>query len=685
MSAEASVSSSKPAPTESRLRSVVQRVGPPAALFALNVWICWRLFNLSFDDHFASIDGSFIAITRYLSRHWSDHQWWPIWHGGMPYQNTYVPLLHLATAAYATLPGVDPARAYHAVTGLAYALGPVTLYWMARRFGASRGAAFLGGLLYSTFSPSGVILPVMGRDMGGWMYARRLQVLVDYGEGPHVTAMTLAPVALLALERSLRLATSRAFAWAALALALVFLTNVPGTMGLGLAVFCWLAVQPAGLRLRAWKVAGLAAAFGYAIACYGIPPLSLLTVVSNVGQMHAGFRASLHLGPILLVAALAATAAIGWALMRARLPLYVRYGLLYSALLTALVLTASHQFELLPQVGRLHVEMEMGICLALGAALWALYSLIPKWLGPVVVALCLMPLWLQIANYRWWARTTLKPVELSKRSEYASARWLDAHGGSGRTYAVGSTGFWLNAFTDTPQIPGCCDQGESIQALKTLPGVINSGTTPFDLGVSIHYLQALGVETMIVNGPQSTDEYKDFNQPRKFEFLPLLHRELGDSIYAIPQRTPSLAHIIRPDEVTGPKTYPPYNLPDVQKYVAAIEDPARPLASFRWVRGGEAEIAAQIHRGELLAVQLPWFRGWRAEANGSDTPIEPDGLGLMVLRPACDGDCRVQLRWMGTPDLPFAAALSVYALTLAVILLLRRESAFNPACAGQHV
>lgn len=641
-------------------------------MLALNVWICWRLFSLDYGNHFASIDGSFIAITRYLSRHWGSHQWWPIWHGGMPFQNVYVPLLHLTTAAYATWRGVSPAQAYHAVTGLAYCFGPVALYWMALRFGANRGAAFLGGLVYSLFSPSGVMIPIMGHDMGGWMYARRFQVLVDYGEGPHITAMTLAPIALLALERALHLKTSRAFALAALALAVVFLTNVPGTMGLGLAVFCWLSVQPGDLRRRAWKVAITASVLGYAIACYGIPPLSLLTVSSNIGPMHRGFTASLRSGPLLLCVVLAMTAGLGWILTRLRLPLLVRYGALYSSLLALLVMTVKRDtFELLPQVGRLHVEMEVGICLVLGAALWAIYGLIPGWVRPIVIAACLMPLWLQIGNYRWFARQSLRPVDVTKRSEYASARWLDANAKGGRTYTVGSTGFWLNAFTDTPQIVGCCEQGQSIRALNTLPGVINYGDTSGDIAISVRYLQALGVQSIVVSGPASTDEYKDILKPQKFAFLPLLHSELGDSIYAIPQKSSSLAHVIRAEEAVGPAILPPYGLPDVGRYVDAIEDASRPEASFRWISSGEAQIEVPLRKADLLSVQVPWFSGWHAELNGRRIATAKDGLGMILLRPQFDGDARVRLLWTGTPDLPFAAALSVYALTFAVFLIAR--------------
>src|ERR1035441_9433343 len=51
-------------------------------------------------------------------------------------------------------------------------------------------------------------------------------------------------------------------------------------------------------------------------------------------------------------------------------------------------------------VGRLHLEMEMGVCLLLGCAGWAIYARIPPWGRPLVLGLCLAPIVFQAMNYR---------------------------------------------------------------------------------------------------------------------------------------------------------------------------------------------------------------------------------------------------------------------------------------------
>ena len=138
-----------------------------------------------------------------------------------------------------------------------------------------------------------------------------------------------------------------------------------------------------------------------------------------------------------LVLALAAAAGLGWWLTRMRLPMIWRFAILNFLLLAGMVVTAKpEKFELLPQVGRLHLEMEMGACIILGSCAWSLYKLIPAWLHPVVLVLLLAPLYLQIEHYRARARMELQPVDLATRSEFTSARWVGANLAGQRTYVI---------------------------------------------------------------------------------------------------------------------------------------------------------------------------------------------------------------------------------------------------------
>lgn len=673
-------------PSFRRLATAAARSHWPAvaALAALNAWICWRLFTLEYLDQFGSVDGAFVSIARYLSHHWADHSWWPLWHCGMPYEDTYVPLLHLLVAMVSTLGSVSAVHAYHMVVGIAYSLGPVTLYLMAAYLGSARGSAFLSALTYSLFSPSTLFMPAVARDVGGVLFGRRLQVLTVYGEGPHISAMTLLPVVILALAYALAKRSGRALALAALALALVFLINVPGTMATALAVFCWMVVQPAGSRRAAWTLAAGAAVLAYLIACYGIPPSSELTVLENIGRMHQGFSEAAKMVPLLLALLLGAVAGAGYLLSGTRLPLVVRFAALYFALTAALVLTATPQkFELLPQAGRLQLEMEMGACLIAGALGWLVYVHSPRRLQLVLLLLLAVGVGYQVEHYRRRARIDIRPADLAARSEHASAMWADAHLTGERVYVTGSDSFWWNAFTDVPQVIGCCDQGESLTVLANMPYLIRSATGPYHEILTKAYLQAFGAQAIVVSGPQSTDTYKDILVPGRFDaMLPILHRELGDTIYAVPQRSPSLAHVVRAGE-TVPASATPYQVYD---YSLVIEDPARPSADFQWLDSGTARIRAELARADLISVQVPWFSGWEAWVGNRRIPISADGLGFQVLHPACEGRCEIALRWTGRPDRVPSALVSLAALGFLAGLVWRNPRLPGSGlAAGTHI
>jgi hypothetical protein len=557
------------------------------------------------------------------------------------------------------------------VVAAAYSLGPVTLYLMAACLG-DRGGAFLAALLYSLFSPSALLMPNVARDVGGIWFGRRLQVLTAYGEGPHISAMTLLPLAIMALAYALHRRSGRAFGLAAVALAAVLLTNVPGTMGLGLAVFCWIASQPSGSRRDAWILAGAATVLAYAIACYGIPPSSELTVLKNIGPMHRGFSVGLKSGPILLAVLLAAVYGAGHVLLRTRLSLLVRFALLYFILTAAAVLTARpNSFELLPQAGRLHLEMEMGFCLMAGAAAAFLYRRTPHRLRLLLLLFLATGAYLQVNNYRRRASIDIRPANLAARSEYASARWADAHLAGQRVYVSGSDSFWWNTFTDVPQVMGCCEQGQSLRILGALPFLIDSPTGPYHELLTKAYLQAFGAQAIVVSGPRSTDEFKDIQSPERFDaFLPVLHRQLGDTIYAVPQRSPSLAHVLRPGEAI-PATATPN---EVYNYSLVIEDATRPAADFQWLGDGVARIRAELTPTDLVSVQVAWFSGWKAWVGERRIPISADGLGLQVLHPGCQGACEITLRWTGRPDTVPAALVSLAALAFLGVLLVRNPT-----------
>ena len=164
----------------------IQDFGNLLLLLVLNLMIVWRLFSIDYLPHFSSIAGAFIGIAETISKR--ETQWWPYWHAGIPWETVYVPALHRLVALFHQLTQFSTPQAYNIVTALFYAAGPISLYICTRGLGAGPRVAFLGCLLYSTFSPSAVLITPIFNDLGGIHSGQRLRVLTVYPRNGSWTA-----------------------------------------------------------------------------------------------------------------------------------------------------------------------------------------------------------------------------------------------------------------------------------------------------------------------------------------------------------------------------------------------------------------------------------------------------------------------------------------------------------------
>jgi uncharacterized membrane protein len=187
-----------------------------------------------------SIEAAFIGLARYASRHWNDLGWFPLWYGGVAYPETYPPLLHWIVGLVLWITGVSPGLAYHFVTAMTYALGPVTLFWMAWRLCNSRACALAAAFVYSLVSPTCLLVKAARLGSGGFLGPRRLIPLVMWGEGPHLTSLCLLPLAIGMLHVALTKRKPWYWVAAAIAIASVPLTNWIGGMALAIAVAAYL-------------------------------------------------------------------------------------------------------------------------------------------------------------------------------------------------------------------------------------------------------------------------------------------------------------------------------------------------------------------------------------------------------------------------------------------------------------
>ena len=654
-------------------RQSLRTLAAACAVALVNIALVSPLFHVEYTDQMGSIEAAFISLARYILDHFPDLQWFPLWYTGVPYQNTYPPLLPLSVAALSAVARIPPGLAYHALTAALYCLGPVALFWLVHRLSGSRTQALFAGLVWSLFSPSYFLIPELNRDSVHFFDVRRFQVLLVYGEGPHIASMALMLVALASLDAAVRKGGMWRWLLCSAALAATVLFNWIGGFALAVFVLCYLLA-----RGRGWLRAAAAGGYAYLLISPWIPPSTIAVIAFNSQFVAGRFTFTPRHG---LYAAIFAVALAGlvWVLGRARAPLEIRFAVLLAACFTGVMLPWFWwHIAVVPQPWRYQLEFDLAICL-LGAAVGERLSrFLPPRLRLVVgsaLVLACVPFTLHLRDV---TLPVVKAIDIHRTIEWRTAHWVDGNLSGVRVYAPGTIAFWFNAFTDVAQLAGGFDQGDIQRAMPTVHHQIVAGA---DGAVARDWLRIYGCDAVIVSGPASEEQLKPYAYayPRKFEgVLPVLWRESDVTIYAVPRRSRALAQVVRPADL-APDFPPDASRPaELQPFLAALDDPGLPPATFQWLGAGHARIAADLQPGHLIAVQVAYHSGWSARVNGQARRVWGDPLGLMIVDPHCDGPCVVDLAYDGGMEMTFFRVLSWLCILsgaggLAAGVLVRRR------------
>jgi hypothetical protein len=622
------------------------------ALFAVNVLLTIRLFRHDYIDQMGSIDGVFIGLARYIRDHVHDLTWYPLWYGGVPYPDTYPPLLHSLVAAVSGLGGVSIGLAYNMITAVCYALCPVALFWTAQRLGASRYSAFAGALLYSLISPACWLVREVRVDAGGLFAPRRLMVMAHYGEGPHIISMLFLILTIGLLHAALQKRRPLTTVCAGLAMAATVLSNWIGAFALALAVIAYL------LAFRAnWLRAAAIGLFAYAVAMPWAMPSTIRTIEVNA-PLLVGFQSTLA-HKIFVAGYGCGFLLLAWAVQRFGLAPRSRFAVLLFCGMAGIALPAYFfNLSLLPQPQRYHMEMDL--------AFWLGVALVMTWRPVVVVAaaaaLCLPVL---IHQYRVGLRME-KPIEIRSTAEYRISSWLGEHARGQRVFAPGTIGFWLDAFSDTAQLTGGFDNGMRNDLLHGVNYQIYAGDKT---QTAVDWLKAFGCDAVVGDDVGSAETFHPYTHPERFHSLPELWRDGPEVIYAVPRARHSLAHALRSDDLLS-RLPPVYDTASMGPFLAALDDPALPEATFEWRGMSAARITGDLKPEHLLYVQVTWDQGWRASVGGQPRATRPDLLGQMVIEPQCKGPCAVDLIYTGGAEWRIAHVASAVAVGSAALWLL---------------
>jgi hypothetical protein len=639
-------------------------------LFGLNAYICANLFGLEFSSQMASIEGSYMAISRWAMDNWHDLTWFPLWFDGQPFLGVYQPGFHLTVAALATLTRMSVEHAYHLISALSYCAVPVALFAACFWFTKRLDFAFFSAMIYSILSPICFLSPLERNDIHGWLLPKHYQDVVFYGEGPHTAALAMIPLVVLAVDAAVRQRRRVFIILAPLAVAVLMITNWPGVTGLSmaLAAYCLAQVGP-GRR----KYVLLVAAIGLAACLIVSPwilPSTILRAFANAQQSDATHLGSQQILPLLAVAAV--IAALHFLFTKLRADRTFRW-LAYFSLIAGAVAIGRDWFgwKLVPQPTRFQLEFDLAFSGVLGWLIARGLGMLPRRGRYAAIAVLLLAAIPQTKTVRRYARDLTRPIDVTATAEYRMSKAFETKLGNRRVYAPGNVSLWMNLFNDVPQMAGCCDQGIPGWEYRLAMYGIYTGDHAFerDAEVSILWMRAYGADAVGVTGPRSTEVIKPYWNWKKFEgVLPEVWREGDNVIYTIPRK---LAEPVRVIPEAALLHVAPVNAMDVAelvKLVAALENPANPAAHFRWLNRHEALVDATVRPGDVVYLQIAQAPGWHAEQEGHKVPIRGDALGMLYVEPRSRGNIQLRVVYDGGAEAVWARVLqSIGILAIACV------------------
>jgi len=400
--------------------------------------------------------------------------------------------------------------------------------------------------------------------------------------------------------------------------------------------------------------------WSYAIVSPFLSP-SMLQTIRKASMIREG---GLSLAGLLAVAA-------GWLVLqhylhRGTKDWTLRFFALLAYFVTVVVVASAWLHVLiLPQPGRYKFEMDLVLPLILVFALRRRFLAMPPAVKATAGILLLVFASLQIRAQRRFARNLARPEYVTRSIEYRATTWAEQNLAVGRIMLPGTLAQWAGAFTALPEINGSSwSQAFNPVQQMGVAAIYNGGETPEqDARTSIAWLKAFGAGAVVVSGPMSEEFWKPFKHPNKFAgILPALWQQDDVTIYRVPQRTTSLAHVLPLGArvVSAPRS--PLDVAALETYNAALDDSSLPAVDLAWEGNNTIRIRTTAARDQIISLQVSYHPGWRATANGLPLEVQRDGLGLIFLDPQCNGPCELQLTYGWDWEMRICRAASYIAI-----------------------
>ncbi len=641
--------------------------------FLLGAALIKPLFFAGYLDVWGSIENTFIADARFLIEHWPHSGWQPLWYAGTRFDYIYPPALRYGTAILTMMFGVTPVQGYHTYTAIFYAIGICGVYALVWAGTRSRGSAWLAAVATALVSPSFLFLSAMRHD-SPYHAPQRLHVLLTYGEGPHISALALLPIALAFAWAALERGSNVSLALAAIFSAGVVSNNFYGGTALALfyAILVFSFAVTRGLRPIALRAAAIPL-LAYGLTAFWLVPSYVRVTSEDMRYVaNAGNTWSLILGVIVA----AVFVGLAWRMARGhQKPTWALF--LTGATICFTLNVAGNYFFNFRITGMPHrwvPELDLVLILS-GVAILRVIWRKPWKFARAFVFFVVVAMLFSAQHYVRHAWELIRPFpDYRARAEYRVSDWLWHNMPDARVKANGSMRLWFDAWHDLTQLGGGSDQG-LINGLTVVSSYqIDVVPQPDE---SILWMQAMGVDAVYVSQPQSEEIYKDVRFPQKFAgILPVIFDDgQGNVIYKVPRRYPARARVVETAQFNALQPLPVYPYADrLRAYVEVVEHGPDSPVSLKRASPDTILLRAHLDPGQSILVQESYDPAWRASletrSGVKQLAIRKDILGFMVVD-APPGDQEVVLQFTTPLENRIGRVITALTVVLLIFLIIR--------------
>jgi len=642
-----------------------------ALLFLLATLLLAPYYTRKYTDQWPSIESTFISDARFLAAHWPHPQWQPLWYTGTRFDYIYPPALRYGTALLSKVFGWWTVKSYHFYTTFFYCVGIAGVYLLVRAGGRSRAAGWLCALATGLMSPTLLLFKNMRLDAGNWHVPVRFTVLIRYGEGPHITALCLLPVALSFTWWALEAKRPRALALAAIFCAAVVSNNFYGATSLAIffPLLLWSFFVTRGNRAMLFSSVAIPL-LTYGLTAFWFSPSYLRITLHNmqyVSEKGSSWSTIVAAATVVIFAFASYKLAKGrpertWALF-----------IVGALVFFGLNVVGNHfwNFRIIGEPGRLIPELDLVIILAAALLFEWLWRRPGPWLK-VAVAIVVIVAFASTRQSIKHARHIVQPwPDYQSRVEYRVTDWLWKNMPNARALPSGTVRFWYDAWHDLAELGGGSEQGLLNPAVPDAQWEIDAGS---DSRFALPWLKAMGVDAMYAAGPKSEEPYKDIQHQERFASLPVLFDDgLGNTVWSAQRRYPQRARVVNTARQNGLQA--PRNAEDfdpLAAYVDLIENGPDSPVTFDRPSTDLMLLHAKFDSGQSLLVQETWDPGWRASVDGTPLPIRKDVLGFMVVDPPA-GDRTVRMEFPMPLENRVGWGLTALTVLALGVLAVRKE------------